>query len=221
MNRTVIYSDRKTVSIQVKRDGSVVIRAPYGMSRAEIDRLTEARSEWIEKKRGPRPEPESRLDTVRFIGTPYPVVRAQTDRVCFDKEKFILPNGLTPVEERRALSLFFKNAGKPYMAEKVRAWASVMRLPLPPAPKITGAKTRWGSCGGKKGNSINYAYLLLMTDEDCIDYVTVHELAHTVYHNHGKEFYALVSSVLPDYRQREEKLREYEKIFTKEGFYEI
>jgi predicted metal-dependent hydrolase len=41
-----------------------------------------------------------------------------------------------------------------------------------------------------------------------IDYVVVHELAHIVHKNHGKMFYALIESVLPDYKARIRLLRE-------------
>jgi len=37
---------------------------------------------------------------------------------------------------------------------------------------------------------------------EAVDYVVVHELAHLVHHNHGKDFYALVASVLPDWKDR-------------------
>ena len=39
-----------------------------------------------------------------------------------------------------------------------------------------------------------------------IEYVVVHELAHIRHKNHGREFYALVASVLPDYQDRKKQL---------------
>ncbi len=70
---------------------------------------------------------------------------------------------------------------------------------------ITSAKTRYGSCSGK--NSINFSLYLMDKDERAIDYVVVHELAHIVHHNHGKDFYKFIESVLPDYKEREKLLK--------------
>lgn len=219
MNATVIYSDRKTVSIQVKRDGSVTVHAPAGMSRARINELLEQRAGWIAKHQAAQGEREE-LTEVYYLGKPYPVKRTDEKKVGFDGESFILPEGADRAQSVDALSVFFKAVGKKYMAAKTAYWASVMRLPAPPPPKITGAKTRWGSCGGKGGNRINYSYMLMMADEGCVDYVTVHELSHIRYKNHNEDFYALVASILPDYKAREERLRGYERIFTKKGFYD-
>ena len=45
----IIHSKRKTVAIQIKSDGRIVVRAPLRMSRADITRLVEEKSGWIEK----------------------------------------------------------------------------------------------------------------------------------------------------------------------------
>lgn len=45
----IIRSKRKTVAIQIKSDGRVVVRAPMGMSKAAILRLVEEKADWIEK----------------------------------------------------------------------------------------------------------------------------------------------------------------------------
>lgn len=71
--------------------------------------------------------------------------------------------------------------------------------------KITSAQKRFGSCSGK--NNICYSYILMLYPESAIDYVVVHELAHTVHHNHSREFYRFIESVLPDYKQREKLLK--------------
>ncbi len=70
--------------------------------------------------------------------------------------------------------------------------------------KITEAKTRWGSCSGK--NSICFSCRLMTKPEAAQDYVIVHELAHVSHKNHGKEFWAEVARVFPDYKERRELL---------------
>lgn len=50
LNYTVKRSYRKTVGLEVKRDCTVLVRAPYGMSGAEIDKFVTKYSGWIEEK---------------------------------------------------------------------------------------------------------------------------------------------------------------------------
>ena len=47
----VIRSARKTVALQIKADGSVIIRAPRKMRRADIEDFLDSRKGWIEKHR--------------------------------------------------------------------------------------------------------------------------------------------------------------------------
>ena len=44
----VVYSNRKSVAIQIKPDGTVVLRAPYGVPKRELNRILEEKSAWIE-----------------------------------------------------------------------------------------------------------------------------------------------------------------------------
>lgn len=58
---------------------------------------------------------------------------------------------------------------------------------------IKNAKTRWGSCSNK--NNINLNLNLLRLPQSLIDYVILHELSHTVHHNHSKNFWDLLNKV--------------------------
>ncbi len=90
------------------------------------------------------------------------------------------------------------------LPQKVQYFSRIMGV-RPTGFHVTSAKTRYGSCSGK--NSINFSLYLMDKDERAIDYVVVHELAHIVHHNHGKDFYKLIESVLPDYKEREKLLK--------------
>ena len=71
---------------------------------------------------------------------------------------------------------------------------------------IREQKTRWGSCSGKGNLSFNWKLVLL--SPELLDYVVVHELAHRVEMNHSPRFWAVVESVLPDYKSLRKRLRE-------------
>ena len=71
--------------------------------------------------------------------------------------------------------------------------------------KITSAAKRFGSCNAK--NSLCFSLYLMQYEEELIDYVIVHELAHTVHHNHSASFYRLVGKYMPDYKTRQRALK--------------
>lgn len=58
---------------------------------------------------------------------------------------------------------------------------------------IRNAKTRWGSCTGK--NTISLSLYLMQVPEHLQDYVILHELCHTVHHDHSPRFWALMDKV--------------------------
>ena len=57
-----------------------------------------------------------------------------------------------------------------------------------------------------------------MADNDVIDYVVVHELAHLREMNHSPKFWAIVESILPDYRERKSRLRELQAKLNREDW---
>lgn len=68
-----------------------------------------------------------------------------------------------------------------------------------PELKFRTMKSRWGSCAFTKGR-ITLNRLLVLLPQECMDYVTAHELAHFIHPNHSKEFYEVLNQVMPEYK---------------------
>ncbi len=74
------------------------------------------------------------------------------------------------------------------------------------AIKVRENKSTWGSCSSKNSISINLK--LLFMPPEILDYVIVHELAHTKYRGHGKRFWQIVEKIMPNYKEKRRWLRE-------------
>ncbi|WP_307756564.1 YgjP-like metallopeptidase domain-containing protein, partial [uncultured Alistipes sp.] len=59
---------------------------------------------------------------------------------------------------------------------------------------IRASRTKWGSCSGR--NNISLSLFLMTLPEHLRDYVIIHELCHTVHHNHSPKFHALVDRLV-------------------------
>ena len=124
--------------------------------------------------------------------------------VGFDGDAFVIPAGLSAESIKNAVIWIYRQEAAKILNEKLRKFSAIMNARYS-GFRVTAAKTRWGSCSSKK--SLCFSWRLLMAEDDVIDYVVVHELAHTFEMNHSPRFWALTGRVIPDYTEKKKKLR--------------
>ncbi len=100
-----------------------------------------------------------------------------------------------------------KAKAKIFLTQRSEYYAEIMGVKYKEI-KINSAHTRWGSCNAK--GTINFAYRLILAPPQLADYVVVHELAHLIELNHSKRFWQIVGHFLPDYKERQKKLQEWQ-----------
>ena len=163
-------SNRKSISVEISREGKIIVRAPLRMKVSDIAAFLESKSNWI----------DAHLASVKNS-------LSSSLRKLTDEEK----------EELR------KNA-RIVISARVKYFANIMGV-TPSNVSINQAKTRFGSCNSKK--RLNFSCNVMRYPNEAIDYVIVHELAHIKELNHSKRFWAIVESVLPDYKERQRILK--------------
>ena len=77
-----------------------------------------------------------------------------------------------------------------------------------PQLRIKPLRSRWGSCDRQKA-VITYSKYLCAVPRPLIEYVAAHELSHMAAAGHGKDFYAVLGSVMPDHASRRRALSRY------------
>ena len=212
LNR-LIRSKRRTIALIVERDGSVTVRAPLKMSMKVIEEFVVKHADWVEKKQAEVanavPEKTKQYqqgERFLFLGQEYPleIVKGTSKKLAME-DAFKLAES----EQKNAEILFrnwYRKQAAKIIGERTALFAKRYQLPVEKI-RITSARTRWGSCSPK--NTLSFSWRLVMTPLDVIDYVVIHELAHTVHHNHSKRFWTLVGTWMPDYKERRKRLRQY------------
>lgn len=74
-----------------------------------------------------------------------------------------------------------------------------------PVIRIRRMTSRWGSCQPCKG-VVTLNSRLIETPPDCIEYVVMHEFCHFIHPDHSKAFHALMTRMMPDWKQRRQLL---------------
>ena len=71
---------------------------------------------------------------------------------------------------------------------------------------VRDQKSRWGSCSSR--GTLSFNYRLIFAPPVILDYVVVHELCHLTHMNHSRDFWDMVASVMPEYREYRKWLRD-------------
>lgn len=207
----IIRSDRKTLTICIDSYNRLIVRAPKSCGEERIFAFIKEKENWILRKKAERekvqiPFPKEDLNGSVFLllGRPCTIFFTQEKRVCFDKENYFLylPND----DPKKRLVKWLKENAKRIFTEVAKAQVLRMQTTYH-SLSVNSAKGRWGSCSYK--NALHFSFRLLYTPKDVIEYVVVHELAHTKYKNHSPLFWAEVEKYIPDWKEKRKWLKHH------------
>lgn len=212
----VVREKRKSFAAEVNPDFQVVIKAPNEAPDIAVDDFIRRKTKWIDKqldyfRQFNRPENSQIVSgcSVLYLGRQYQLIiekAAWKNAVRVLKNKiYILSSAPQKTDEinaafqnwllSRAQTVFSKR-----LAECMKSFPNMTR----PELKIRKLKKRWGSYLKKHQIVLNPD--LIKASKRSIDYVIFHELCHAFYPDHTAEFYKLLSTKMPDWRNMKEKM---------------
>lgn len=222
INYRIIISNRKTISLIIDPEKGLLVRAPERVTYRQIEQIVREKSNWIIRKQEEikriRSEVEKEFvagEKLPFQGQLYELEVIEIDKirdvsVTLKDGKFQIkaPSNLKGDNRReeikRRLVEWYKKEARTKYKERVEHYRKKLGVSYNKI-FIRDQKTRWGSCSSK-GN-LNFNWRLIMAPLSIMDYIVVHELVHLIHPNHSRDFWKLVESVIPDYKEKKQWLR--------------
>ena len=215
-------SGRRKKTVQITMDGgSALVAAPSDTPASNLEAIVRKRDPWILRQ---ALDPVLQASRKRFVsGETLPYlgrnVRLIVDpanvpapKVRFDhwSLRIAVPIGLDESkcydEIRKVVVHWYRLRASQRLPRTVELWRKRMGWPETPGVLIRDQRQHRGSCA--PDGTLRFNWRVTMLQPELAEYVVVHELAHLKVSSHSAEYWALVSSLLPDAQERRRRLRE-------------
>ncbi|MCQ2651051.1 M48 family metallopeptidase [Helicobacter pylori] len=177
----------KTLSLNITPSLEVILKMPNSCSQTRANAFLKEQEAWLKKTLLSMQEKHSllrsRLETYQNKILVFDEVKNANDHTLTDLKKILK----TYLEQQL-----------PLIAQKMQT--SYTHFSIRNNTKVLG------SCSYH--NRLSFALLLVCAKKEAIDYVIIHELAHTIHKNHSKNFWRCVQIFCPNYRALRERLKQ-------------
>ncbi|MBQ6844700.1 MAG: M48 family metallopeptidase [Agathobacter sp.] len=224
-------SKRKTMSMSVNKDGSVMVKAPLRYpSDQDIQNFVEQKIDWIVKQRDRQQERED-MKLVRRFETDYSfpylgeerLVEMQSGKktsISYENGKIIIKTPFCEALEKNYeadenkktleklqsdLKKWYKKQAYSYISKRVEYYQRIVGVTVTEV-SIKSRKSQWGSCDSN--GCLTFSWRLVMARPEAIDYVVIHELCHRKYMDHSRDFWNQVQKYMPDFKEQKQWLEE-------------
>ena len=186
----------KYLRLKVEQSGEISLSIPLRTKENHILEFLEKNLEWLRKTSAKIKAKNSAKNEnqVEFLGGSYELI--------IDKKASGVSIELFSIKaaSKADFRRFCDEKAKELLNASIARFAPLIARPINHI-SFKHMRTRWGSCNKAKGY-INLNLDLITKKKEFIEYVVLHELAHLVHANHSKDFYALISKHMPDYKAR-------------------
>lgn len=224
LHYTLEYKKIKNMNLRIYRDGRVAVSVPVGTQEIQVEQFLSSYRERIREilnncrtaERIRREIMRENKGKVWYLGRWFQkrVIKADHPFVRFLDDALIVAvlNPQSEKETDHALRKFWKEECLRLFSQvltqqylHVRPYGAQM-----PTLSVRRMKSRWGSCMPQQGK-ITLNTRLIGAPLECVEYVAAHELCHLLQPDHSKQFYLWMDRIMPDWRQRKNRLNQWAK----------
>ena len=209
----VVYKRVRKVTLKINTNAQVQVVCNKRVSREYLVSFVSKHIDWIKKtleKKQSAPKKSLNFlpgDVITILGKDYVlnIISSDKDDIVIDNSelKFYLKD--KNIEKRHIIyKKWATQTLQEILNESIKKWSEITCLTCSTFA-IKDMKSRWGSCN-VKSKKLAFSLNLLSQDKDCIDYVVLHELTHTICVYHDLKFYEQIARYLPQYKAISKKL---------------
>ena len=206
---------RKSFSMRVFPDQTILIKVPVEATDIEIDRFIQKKRKWLVKQINffSKFKEENFLKItagmdILYLGKHYQLIvknSSEKDVVQIEKRTILLlVSGKNSAE--KILNDWLQIQTQKIFSERFRSCLKQFSEISVPKLKIRKLNKRWGSY--LKNHVVILNPLLIRASKKAIDYVIIHELCHSFYKKHNEQFYNLLTAHIPNWKKIQEDLEE-------------
>lgn len=200
----IIHTRRgaRNITMRVKPDGLHLTVPPRSLLKKVLEVLQSYRKQLLEQLEQIAPKPVDlsfrihadcfHLSLASSKLKHFTIRREEEEMIIYCPENVDFKREDVQKLVRSAILRAMKKAAETYLPPLLSMWAERFGLTYRKV-RITGARSRWGSCSAARTISLS-CYLMLLPAK-LMDYVILHELAHTKEMNHGPRFWELLDGM--------------------------
>lgn len=177
----------KTLSLNITPSLEVILKMPDSCPQARASAFLKEQETWLKKTLSAMQEKHSLLHSC--------LETYQNKILIFDEVKNA--NDYTLTDLKKILKTYLEQQ-LPLIAQKMQT--SYTHFSIRNNAKVLG------SCSYH--NRLSFALLLVCAPKEAIDYVIIHELAHTIHKNHSQNFWRCVQIFCPNYQTLRNHLKQ-------------
>lgn len=206
----------KRLILKINQSGTPIVTIPSYLPFIAAEKFARQHADWFKQHVSKEPKllitegkRIGKIHSIHFVVRPTDKV---SSRISKDKITVARPantevtDSSVQTEATKASTRALRRQAEQYLPSMLRNLANKYGYEYKEV-RVKAVQTRWGSCSSNK--IINLSIWLMQLPHELTEYVLCHELTHLHNMNHSPAFWEELSRMVPDYKLRKLKLKEF------------